>query len=78
MQFSLMPQQILQMQVALPKPLGMQLCNGAKRLAQHALLRIGQHGLPRHLAPRLFQAFGSGQVVEQQPTTLTLRQTFGK
>ena len=76
-QLPVMAQQIVQMKVALPEPPGMQSGDRAQRLAQHALLRIGQHRLPFHVAPGPFQALRASKIIEQQPTTLTRSETLG-
>ncbi|MCY1352059.1 hypothetical protein D9M69_383420 [compost metagenome] len=67
LQLAAVAEQVVQVQVFLGEAHQMQACDGAKGLAQHFLLAVGQRCIRFDLAPGIPEAFRRFQVLEQQP-----------
>ena len=75
-QLTVVTQQVVQVQVFLPKALGMHLRHRSQCLAQHLLLLVCQQRQVLHFGPGVGQAEGTLKKLEQQPAALALAQAI--
>ena len=77
-QFAVVTQQVVQVQVLLPEPLEVHLPDRTQGLCQNSLLLIGQYRQSLHGFPGHIEALGVFQKFEQQPAALAFLQTVGQ
>ncbi len=73
-----MAQQVVQVQVFLPKALGVHVRHSRERFAQYQVLLVRQHWQVFHCGPGIGQALGTVKELEQQPAALAFLEAVGQ
>ncbi len=73
-----MAQQVVQVQVFLPKALSVHVRDSRERFAQHQVLFVGQHRQAFHRRPGIGQALSAVEEFEEQPAALAFLEAVGQ